>query len=238
MQTSELSQRIDLWIGSMSQWNPEEISLDSVPEEERLEAQKFRFEDLRDRALIGKALLRRILAKYTGTSPLAFQIARGEKGKPYLPLYPDLRFNLSHSKDMFLCGVTYGAEIGVDVEAVDGMRDSMAIADRFFARKERALFEGLADSDCRSMFFRCWTRKEAFIKGTGKGLSQDLQSFDVTSDTVMLLACDGSTQEKDSGWIVRSFLPCTGYSAAVASNREISRFFLIPLNRDTLLYES
>lgn len=234
MLRKDLNQSIDLWIGSMRQWDAEEIALGNVTDAERLEAQRYRFAALRERALIGKALLRNILAKYVGASPLELQFARGEKGKPYLPQYPDLQFNLSHSKDMFLCGVTCGVNIGVDIEAIDEKRDNVAVAERFFTQQERALLEGMEDAACIAAFFRCWTRKEALIKGTGKGLSLDLQSFDVTADQVAFLAAAGVDEKVHPGWKVQSFPAGSGYSAAVAYCGEISRLNFLPLNRETL----
>lgn len=225
---------IDLWLGSMGQWNSGQIATDSIMEEEREQAQRYRFEILRERALIGKALLRKILVKYTGGSPLDLQFAHGEKGKPFLPQHPDLCFNLSHSKDMFLCGVTRGTEIGVDIEAIHEMRDGDGVAERCFTKRERGLLEGLAGQECMEMFFRFWTRKEAFIKGTGKGFSQDLLSFDVCKDQVVLVSATDTSVEVDSGWMVRSFSPCPGFGGAVAACGEISRLHVVPLNEETL----
>jgi 4'-phosphopantetheinyl transferase len=230
MHDFDLKQRVDLWVGSLRQWEANEISLNRVTEEERLQAQRYHFEVLRNRALIGKALLRTILAQYVAADPLKIRIERGEYGKPYLPQHPELHFNVSHSEDMFLCGVSSAAEIGVDVEAMARMNDHAEIAERYFTKQERDKLHSVASSECIPMFFRYWTRKEAFVKGTGKGLSLDLRSFDVSADRVSPVTVSGVKDETDAGWTVHSFSPCAGYAAAVALCGELPRLHFFSLN--------
>lgn len=219
--------RIDLWVGSIRQWENTGIFLRRVTEEERLAAQKYRFEILRDRAVIGRGLLRGILAQYLDIDPLQIQMERGRYGKPYLPQYPGLHFNLSHDEDMFLCGVSFTAEIGVDIEAIVEMDDSKSIAERYFTEQERLLLEDLTGPAYHQGFFRLWTRKESFIKGTGEGLSRELKSFDVSKDRVSSVSTQGTKEE--TGWMMHSFAPCSGYAAAVSLQGEIPRLQFLPL---------
>src|ERR1017187_5397032 len=132
-------------------------------------------EPLRRRYLRSHAALRAILATYTA-APLDFAMA--EHGKPYLPAFPDLRFNLSHSHDMALVAVTHGIEIGVDVERFRPMQECMAIAERFFPPLEAAELAAVPPEGREVEFFRLWTRIEAKLKARGIGLYGAGQELD------------------------------------------------------------
>jgi 4'-phosphopantetheinyl transferase len=232
----DLNQRLDVWVGSIRQWQGEKILFDRVTEEERRQAQKYHFEALRTRALVGRGLLRTILAQYVSIDPLEIQIDRGKYGKPYLPHHLDLHFNVSHSADIFLCSVSSAGEVGVDVEAISKMDDSASIAKRHFTAPERTKLEGMTASAHLREFFRFWTRKEAYVKGTGDGLGLDLQSFDVSEDRISFPCSSGGRKEAATDWTIRSFSPSPGYAGAVCLRGEISRLCFMPL--DNLLLES
>ena len=153
-------------------------------------------EPLRRRYLRSHAALRAILATYTA-APLDFAMA--EHGKPYLPAFPDLRFNLSHSHDMALVAVTRGMEIGVDVERFRPMQECMAIAERFFPPLEAAELAAVPPEGREVEFFRLWTRIEAKLKARGIGLY-------------------GAGQELDGEWTVVPIEVGPEYSASVAAN--------------------
>jgi 4'-phosphopantetheinyl transferase len=153
-------------------------------------------EPLRRRYLRSHAALRAILATYTA-APLDFAMA--EHGKPYLPAFPDLRFNLSHSHDMALVAVTHGIEIGVDVERFRPMQECMAIAERFFPPLEAAELAAVPPEGREVEFFRLWTRIEAKLKARGIGLY-------------------GAGQELDGEWTVVPIEVGPEYSASVAAN--------------------
>ena len=91
-----------------------------------------------------------------------------------------LRFNLAHSHELALYAFTRGREIGVDIEYLRALPDADQIADRFFSARENATLQALPASQRRQAFFNCWTRKEAYIKAIGKGLSQPLDQFEVS----------------------------------------------------------
>jgi len=147
---------------------------------ERSRALEFKF--LRDskRFIIARAALRQILAMVLNAEPHSLQLSTGSYGKPGLAK-ENLRFNLSHSGDLALIAVARERELGIDVEEMRPMDDLRSIAKRFFAPQEAQRIAAMTDSaTITRAFFECWTRKEAFIKATGEGLSRPLDSFRVT----------------------------------------------------------
>ncbi|MGA2271567.1 MAG: 4'-phosphopantetheinyl transferase superfamily protein [Bryobacteraceae bacterium] len=105
-------------------------------------------------------VLRAILEKETG---MRLEFAVAEKGKPYLPGAPEVRFNLARSHELALVGVALGVDVGVDIERLRPLPEYAAIAERFFPPSEREV-SGERD------FFRRWTRIEAMLKALGVGL--------------------------------------------------------------------
>ena len=134
-----------------------------------------------------------------------------------------LRFNISHSGSLVLFGFTLDCEIGVDVEQVHPMPDLLAIATRFFCREEVEELVRLPPEERTLAFFRCWTRKEAYLKALGEGLHQPLDSFRV-SVAPNLPARIIDTYNSDIynsttpavGWTLHDVQLISGYSGAIA----------------------
>jgi len=150
---------------------------------ERRRADRFVFERDRHRFIVGRARLRELLALRLETRAESIELDCGPRGKPRLSgnfACADLRFNLSHCADVALYVFTHGREIGVDIELVRELPDADEVAARFFSRHEREAYRALAPHDRPLGFFRCWTRKEAFIKALGDGLHFPLNAFDVS----------------------------------------------------------
>jgi 4'-phosphopantetheinyl transferase len=145
---------------------------------ETVRANRYATLQLRSRFIVGRASLRSILGHYLTEAAQHISISESRYGKPFLPDH-SLWFNVSHSHDRMLCAVTPCGPIGIDIERISAARDLQGIAQRYFAAGEYRRFEGLRDCDRLRGFYECWTRKEAFIKATGAGLSQDLKSFEV-----------------------------------------------------------
>lgn len=138
----------------------------------------------RDRKASAKAHLRRILALYVGTGPADVRFAYGERGKPRLADHDEPQFNLSDSESKGIAAVTWGVRIGADLEFAREGRSFTGIADRFFAQSESAALRALPAEDRRAAFYRAWTRKEAYLKAWGTGLSFGSSRFtlDFVSD--------------------------------------------------------
>jgi len=148
--------------------------------EELDRARRFRFERLQKHFVAGRGFLRNVLARYLSAKPEELRFTYNAYGKPALAGEESLQFNMSHSHEIALVAVTRDAAVGVDVEHIRADFASDEIARRFFSRVEVETFNSLAKEEQVAAFFRCWTRKEAYIKAIGKGLSQPLDGFDVT----------------------------------------------------------
>jgi 4'-phosphopantetheinyl transferase len=159
--------------------------------DERARADRFHFSRDRNRFVAGRGQLRCLLGRYLLEDPGRVRLAYGPRGKPRLasePAAARLSFNLSHSGAQALCAVAPGAAVGVDVESLRAWEDAASVAGRYFSASEAAALRRTAPGLRAAAFLTCWTRKEAFIKATGDGLSLPLHEFDVsvTGDAVLL----------------------------------------------------
>jgi 4'-phosphopantetheinyl transferase len=188
--------------------------------DERVRAARFHFAQDRQYFTATRALLRMILGSYVDSDPKKLVFRYSEKEKPSLAPSQSvsrLEFNVSHSGEIALLAFTRGRLLGVDVEQLREDFDHAAIARRFFSEQERRQLAELAPSERFHGFFRCWTRKEAYIKAQGTGLSLPLHQFDVslrTGDENALLATRPDTTEA-AQWSLREVPVRDGYIAAL-----------------------
>jgi 4'-phosphopantetheinyl transferase len=193
-----------------------------LSKDEQRRADRFAFERDRCRFTVARATLRRLLAQRLGVQPESVELTYGPHGKPALApacAANDLRFNVSHSEDVAVYAFAHGREVGIDVEAIRTIDNADGIAARFFSRRENATYRALDPQDRPLGFFNCWTRKEAFVKALGAGLSHPLDCFDVSlapRDPVRILRVDGIAGP-DCGWTVHKFTPRPGFIGAVVT---------------------
>ena len=188
--------------------------------EERERAGRFRFERDQRRYVAGRALLRRLLAWYLDEDPASLRFVVGGHGKPALADRGErtIDFNVAHADDLVLFAVTRVGPVGVDVERVHAMPDLDQVAAVSFSARERAELATVQPASRTDAFFRCWTRKEAYIKAIGDGLSHPLDRFDVSLAARAgshLLALDGD-ESRARAWSVLDVAPTDGYAGAVA----------------------
>jgi 4'-phosphopantetheinyl transferase len=148
--------------------------------EELQRAERFRFEHLRHSYTRSRGSLRLLLAHYLGLPPNEIQLICRPKGKPILRDSSQIDFNASHSGQMALYAFTVGCELGIDVEQIRRLDDAESIAARFFSTAEASELLSLTPEQRGPAFFRCWTRKEAYVKAVGDGLAIPLNRFQVT----------------------------------------------------------
>jgi 4'-phosphopantetheinyl transferase len=181
-QVTTLRERIHIWRLTLDQPSAQVLELfNTLAEDERARAERFCFEKDRRHFIVARGLLRQILSGYVGVEPRDIRFGYGDNGKPFLrnDIPTNLRFNLSHSDGLAVLAVTAGAEIGVDFEVIQPGRDMDCIANQFFSASEYAVLQNIPAANALETFYNCWTRKEAFLKALGSGLSTPLDNFDV-----------------------------------------------------------
>lgn len=190
----------------------------SIDEQQR--AARFYFERDRRRFVVGRGLLRAILGRYAHIEAGEVCFEYGLRGKPALAEANGadmLKFNVSHSNGYILCAITSQREIGVDIEHVHVVPEADTIAERFFSPSENEVFRQLPASEKQVAFFNCWTRKEAYIKATGDGLSRPLDQFSVSfvpEEPARMLRCYDMPEEVHR-WSFYALHPALGYIAAL-----------------------
>ncbi len=148
--------------------------------DELARADRFRFAHDRSRYIIGRAQLRRFLSDRCGCSAPDIEFVVGSQGKPALLGHPAVDFNLSHADTTAVLAITDGSSVGIDVEGHNPGIAESGIAEHFFAPDEVERLQSLPVERQDCAFLECWTRKEAYLKGKGGGLSLPLDEFEVT----------------------------------------------------------
>jgi 4'-phosphopantetheinyl transferase len=194
---------------------------ETLSPDERSRADRFYFERDRRHFITARGILRTIIASYLEITPSALQFSYNEFGKPELEeshKIGDLKFNVSHSGGLALVAVAMAREVGVDLEAIDRSVQIDELARHFFSANENASLSRLAPSQRFAGFFNCWTRKEAYIKARGMGLSIPLDSFDVSlnpGDPADLIRLEDATSV--SVWQIENLEVAPGFTAAIAA---------------------
>lgn len=190
--------------------------------DEQQRAARFHFARDRQHYCATRALLRSLLGAYLGASPRELIFEYSDKGKPTLTSRHDsgLAFNVSHSGDLAMLGFAVRDKIGIDIEKIRNDFDTTAIAQRFFSAAEQDQLSCLPASQQHEAFFHCWTRKEAFIKALGEGLSHPLDQFDVSLDPLgrVSLSTRPDPNEAERWWL-QSVDAGSGYAAAFAVSK-------------------
>ena len=189
--------------------------------DERERAQRFILPRHRLQFVERRAALRRLLGERLGIAAARVRLSTAIDGKPSLAAPLDrsgVTFNQSHCGDLSVYAFASRTDVGIDVEAIRVIEDADHVASIAFSKREYETYERLPPSDKPIGFLNCWTRKEAFVKAVGSGLSHALDGFDVSlmpNEPPRLLrlgSIDGS-----SGWQLHSFFPVSGFIAALAA---------------------
>lgn len=179
--------------------------------DERRRASRFHLPVHRDRFVARRGQMRAHLGHELGIAPHLVRIAADEHGKPFLRDDPDLAFNLSHSNGLALLATMRGGVIGCDIEWRNPELACPRVAQRLFVPEEYEALVALPSEQWVPGFFNCWTRKEAYVKALGLGLSYPLDAF-----TVSVAPGEPARFISDeAGWTLRSFEPAPGYQAAL-----------------------
>lgn len=176
-----MTAQVDVWSASLDA--PEAVVTKlrrSLSADELERADRFYFDRDRNRYVVGRGLLRGLLAGYTSKRADELRFDYSPYGKPTLRDDERISFNVSHSGDRAAFAVGRGVIVGVDIEVLDSKPSDVLVARQFFSATEVDDYLSLPDDIRPRAFLSCWTRKEAYIKARGEGLSLPLQDFDVT----------------------------------------------------------
>ena len=186
---------------------------------ERQRASRFHFDRDRRHFIAARGVLRQLLARYSGHAPEDIEFCYGPQGKPELADGKDLQFNIAHSRSVGLFAFTLGASIGVDVEAIQPIEHDK-LAARFFSAAEYAAFARVPAERRQEAFYTYWTRKEAYIKALGGGLSVPLDRFDVAApgESARLLVDRGDPDERR--WSLHDIDAGPAFRAALAVRKQ------------------
>ena len=189
--------------------------------DERARAERFYFEEDRQRFIAGRGTLRQILSNYLHVPPKHLQFQYGAYGKPALANAAgrsSLRFNVSHSRGLALCAFVLDREIGIDLEYMRPLDDVEQIARHFFSVRESEQLFALPIERQLAAFYNCWTRKEACIKAWGDGLVHPLDRFfcSLAPGEPAQLVSVNYDLTAGRRWLVQALTPAPNYAAALA----------------------
>ena len=212
--------------------------INNISSDEYKRATRFHFQRDRQRWIVARAILRQILAGYLECNPCDVSFSYGAFGKPALAgpfVNSKVRFNLAHSGSGALFAVTYGRKVGVDLELIRPLSDARSLAQECFSANENTAWMSLPEPGKLRAFFDCWTRKEAYLKATGKGLSLSLQAFDVSLEAgagqrnLTLYDRNGDPP----AWTLLSLAPHPDYSAALVVEGRVCRIRVLSRGWET-----
>lgn len=208
---------LEVWHVDLQRHGRTPALMDLLDERERAQAARFRFAHLADAYVVAHAALRSILACWTGQRPQDLAFEHNSFGKPRIAGDAGPVFSLSHTQGAALCAVAPEGEIGVDIERQRPLEHEDLVA-RFFSPAEIQQFGTFAPAAREAAFFGGWTRKEAYVKARGLGLSIPLNSFSVDlapGPEPALHASDGLVQDT-ARFRLWDLAAGAGYSAALA----------------------
>lgn len=222
---------VHIWRADLNCHHPVLLRLcETLSMDEQLRAERFFFTKDRQSFITARGILRDILSRYVDVSAERLVFCYTLHGKPELAgvcAESQLRFNVSHSDQMAIYAISR-RRVGVDIERIRVIPDAESIASRFFSATERAALQTIPETERMIGFLTCWTRKEAYIKARGEGLSMGLDSFDVSilrTQPAKILS-SRSYPSDENCWHLEELHPDDRYIASLAVEGQDSRFML------------
>lgn len=218
---------IDLWCTYISEIREDSLwpRYDALlSEDERARRERFRFARDQRRFLVTRALVRTVLSRYAAVRPQDWAFSAGTRGRPVISApqpTPSLEFNISHSSDLVMIGITSGLALGIDVESIEAREADIDGLDRYFAPEESAALLSLPLAARRRRFFELWTLKESYIKARGLGLAIALDAFrfELTGERGLTLYMRPDLGDSPEDWRLWQLDLRCGYLAAVCAAR-------------------
>ncbi|MDA0194648.1 MAG: 4'-phosphopantetheinyl transferase superfamily protein [Bacteroidetes bacterium] len=181
-------------------------------------ANKYAFEKDHNYFIARRGVLRKLIGHYLNAKPDSIYFNYGPFGKPYLPKYHDFQFNLAHSNGHALMAFSIKIPLGIDLEFINRNLEFDNIADHFFSRGETKSLKNVSTEQKAISFYNCWTRKEAFIKARGDGLTFPLDKFEVSIEPNDQKALIGLYHDSENAgdWTIKSLEVEGDFAAALA----------------------
>ncbi len=204
-----------------------------LTQDEQIRAQEFYFVIDKNRYIIARAVLRKLIAGYIGISPKNILFEYTEYGKPSLILPNDnqkLKFNLAHSRDAIIYAITKNIDVGVDIEFVNKDFVIEDIIQHSCSEQEQFLLRNLFKSDKYNLFYELWVAKEAFVKAMGVGLSFDLKQIDINFSKNKLISATNLLNNSTLCWTGALFSAYNGFYSAFATINPVKRVFFLTYN--------
>ncbi|BBA79124.1 4'-phosphopantetheinyl transferase [cyanobacterium endosymbiont of Rhopalodia gibberula] len=188
-----------------------------LDQEEKIKAEKFSFKEHQRRFIVARGTLKIILGRYLNIPASTVEFTYSSRGKPRLTnklVGNGLQFNLSHSHELAIYGVTCNHIIGVDLEYIRPMSEAKKLAKRFFCSQEYHHISLLTSPDLEKTFFKLWTAKEAYLKATGEGIGGGLNQVEFSLGSFPQLLKLPNNQSL-LNWTTYFLIPHPNYQGAV-----------------------
>jgi 4'-phosphopantetheinyl transferase len=191
-----------------------------LSQDERQKAARYHRPVDRDRFIVGRGILRRVISAYLALAPGQLQFTYNEYGKPAISDDQNdraLNFNLSHSAGLALYAITRGRVVGIDVEYIREDFATLDIAEHFFSKDEVRSLRAAPACRRTEAFFNCWSRKESYIKAIGMGVSYPLDGFTVSlaPDIAPALLKVDADEREPTRWQMYEIKAGEGYAASL-----------------------
>lgn len=223
---------IHLWIVRLNEWKSHLFELKALLSSEEIERSlRLKVKDKQEQFICSRAISRIILGSYLDKNPANLQIHSTPDGKPYLEK-SEIRFNLSHSGDILLCGLSYKSEIGIDIQQIYAITNLETIIKNYFSENERKYLDSQPVDQLNNHFFAIWTAKEAYLKAIGKGFQKSPTKISTLPDESLqnFLLDHPHSDQKSQEWTISSIEVYQGYKAAIAVNGKIEGIKIIPFD--------
>ena len=201
MELRASSEQVDVWRCDLQRVGDEAGLLRWLSPLEQGRAEEYRVASKRREFIVGRSMMRLVLAKLTGREPLDVSFAYEPKGKPQLDAScntGEITFNLSHSRGMIVMATAARRAVGIDVECVRERFSFEKLAERFFSPREVTALMSVPEAQRMRAFYLCWTRKEAYLKAMGLGITVALDSFDTVFWPAREARIDASRDEPEA----------------------------------------
>ena len=212
---------IDIWFSTLTS-DCIQQHWQSLDAQELAQAEKFANSLLQSRYVIAHGRLRNILAYYTKQAPEQLLFAKTAHGKPFLKPHSELSFNLSHTSDYMAVAVAQNCQLGIDIEQIKARNNLAALVKKCFSQQESNYWQQLSSAEQIQQFYQFWTRKEAFVKATGLGISLGLKHCQIDINQPELFYSVPSVCGLAKQWHNRDLELCTNLCAAVVANQAIA----------------